>query len=56
MGLKLGDSATWIRSNSIFPFKQQIWMVYLEKTQMERSIIGPDYSYDLSVNYDGNQL
>jgi hypothetical protein len=45
-----------MRTNSIIPFKKQLWLVYLEKGKVNRSIIGDDYIYDYVVNYDGNNL
>ena len=33
-----------MRSNSIIPIKQQIWLVYLEKGKHEKSVIAGKYS------------
>ena len=55
-GIPLNETASWMRSNSIIPIKQQLWLVYLEKGNVSRTILGGDYSYDFVVNYDGERL
>ena len=45
-----------MRSNSIIPFRKELWLVYLQKGKNVRSVIGRDYSYDFIVDYDGSKL
>ena len=44
MGIKLNETALFMRSNSIIPIRQQIWLVYLDKGRHEKSVIAGKYS------------
>jgi alpha-glucosidase (family GH31 glycosyl hydrolase) len=44
MGVKLDEAAFFIRSNTIIPFKKQLWLVYLKEGKYEMRVMGGKYN------------
>lgn len=40
MGIKLNEAALFMRSNTIIPIKQELWIVYLETGVHHKQVIG----------------
>ena len=40
MGIRLNETALFVRSNSVLPFKGELWCVYLDEGIIERIVVG----------------
>lgn len=56
LGIKLNEAALFIRSNSIVPMKKEIWLIYLQEGQHNKTIIGGDYSDDITIDFSSDSL
>jgi alpha-glucosidase (family GH31 glycosyl hydrolase) len=51
LAFKLDETPFYIKSNSVFPFKGELWIVYLEEGVYEKTIITGDYTDIFNIEY-----
>lgn len=56
LGFKLSEAPMFIRSNSVVPIKDELWLVYPSKGQHSKQVIAGDYSDAVTISNEGQQM
>lgn len=56
LGIKLDETALFIKSNSVFPFAHQLWLVHLEEGTHTKTILRGNHSDQVTIAFKDSRL
>ena len=56
MSIPLHQTPLFVREDTVFPFARELWLVQLRQGERKQSVIGGDYSDEVTIKLQGTFL